>query len=367
MKIVIAGVYNSSEILSGPQKFANRLFNQLCLLNDEAVFIQYFFKWINRSNIFLRWFGKELVKKKPRIIRLGHLRIFLFLIKYQPEIINIVTPERFLIPLFFYKFFLRAKIVVNVHSILRDEIPLTLNKNNKLSRFKDYLYEWLVFRFSDCLVFLSGRQIELAKKYYSLRNKRVEILPNGIDKDFVKNNLFPDRNNELRMVFYNGINSNEHLDRGLNNLLNILNEIKDIDIKLSVIGYEKNNIKTSYNFSVKYIKPMKKSDLLNFLSDKHIFIKSLSFDSFSIMAAECMAFGLIVVISENVGISSYIKNGINGFVYKNYDELKLILSGIKRRNDCENISVHASKIINELSWENVCNQYIKFYGNIKNI
>ena len=109
---------------------------------------------------------------------------------------------------------------------------------------------------------------------------------------------------------------------------------------------------------------MKKDKLKNFLIDKHVLLKSSYFDTFSIFSIECMAAGLIVVLSNSVGSSAYIKNGNNGFVYdyNKPERIRDILSDIYfQKYNLKAISEKAQEIINELGWESVSKKYINCY------
>ncbi|MCX8011459.1 MAG: hypothetical protein N3A61_09925 [Ignavibacteria bacterium] len=122
MKIVLIGRYNQSEILSGPEKFAKRLFHYLSKSDNDVKFIDYFFKNRQDSKLLRRLFGYNQIKDEENIYRIGTIRLFFFLLKLKPDVVHIVTAERFIIPIFFYKIFFRFKICATIHSILKFEI-----------------------------------------------------------------------------------------------------------------------------------------------------------------------------------------------------------------------------------------------------
>ena len=153
----------------------------------------------------------------------------------------------------------------------------------------------------------------------------------------------------------------DFIDRGLEEILKLL-RYSNFRMRLYIIG-NRINIKDA-GIEMEFVNPMKKSELINFLVDKHVLIKSSSFDSFSIFSVECMAAGLIVVLSNNVGSSAFIKHGENGFVYdyKEPGRVKDILSDIYfHKYNLKAISVRAQKIINELGWETISKKYINCY------
>lgn len=369
MKIVLLGKYNEDTILSGPEKFSILLFNNLNKKEINVVFVDYFFKFIKRSNLCLRLFGKEIINESPKVIRLGIIQLFFYLLKEQPDIIHIVSAERYTISIFLYKFLLKGKLVVTLHSILRFEIPKSNRKINWFSDFKDYLWEFLVIYLSDKLFFLSNQQIELANKYYKISKGKIFKVPNGVEDDFFiiqKKYFSSSKSEKLKLVFYNGMNNK--IERGLKELINILNLITKIKFKLFIVGGEiklfDDSFITEIKFDYEFVPLMKKTDLTKFLEDKDIFIKSTTFDSFSIMALECMAQGMIIIISNAVGISEHIENGVNGFVYdkNNPLELKLILENIyNNKYDLNLISHNAVESAKQFKWDKIAEIYLNYF------
>ncbi|GAB6282543.1 MAG: glycosyltransferase family 4 protein [Ignavibacterium sp.] len=370
MKIVLLGLYNESTILSGPEKFSKLLFNNLNKKENEVLFIDYFFKFIRRSNLFIRLFGKETISESPKIIRLGIIQLFFYLLKYQPDIIHIVSAERFTISIFLYKFLLKGKIVITLHSILRFEIPNMKKELNSQSYFKDYLWEFLAIYFSDKLFFLSNQQIELANKYYKVSKGKILKIPNGVEDDFFNSqkSFNPSLQiDNLKIVFYNGMNN--RIERGLQDLIHILNLITNVKFKLFIIGEEiqLSNVKFDYEFVHPMPKESAQDGLIKFLKDKDIFLKSIFFDTFPIMVLECMASGLIIVVSNAIGISEYIENEANGFVYdkNNPIELKLIIENIYNHKYNLNIISHnAVELAKQFKWEKIAKLYLEYYKEI---
>lgn len=360
MKIVLLGRFKNSDYLTGPEKFSYQLHKNL-LASSDVVLIDYFFKNAEDSSLLKQFFGKRTISKDPLIYRFGHIPLFLYLIKQKPDIMHILTAERYTILVFIYKFIIRRKIVTTFHSILKYEIPNTLVKKKEFKRYRDYLWEWLAIRYSDKLIFLSEYQKRLATRYYgTIDGGKIKLIPNGVESDFYNNDKKLNINNSLKIVFYNG--NNDSIDRGLSEILKVLSQV-NLPIQLYIIG-DYSNI-SNYNFEFEIVKPMNKNDLKKFLLDKHILLKSITYDSFPIFSIECMAAGLIVIVSNIVGSSSYIENEKNGFVYdyNNPDKVKEILKDIfYKKYDLNKISSNAGKIINILNWNNIARQYLDTYN-----
>jgi glycosyltransferase involved in cell wall biosynthesis len=359
MKIVFLGKLRGNSILTGPEKFSLNLFNAL-KHDHEVIFIDYFFKNSPNSNFFTRLFDKKIIDETQNRLRLGNITLFLYLLKTRPEIIHILSAERFTIPIYIYKTFLNTKVVTTFHSILRYEIPNDVTRRNKFGRFKDYIWEALAIKFSDALVFLSQQHLNLAKQFYVLNIDKTTIIPQGVELEFYDPDRTLNLTSGINIVFYNGIESS--IERGLNHIISSLNKMDSNVIKLYVIGKLEKIEDTK--FPLEFVTPMNKKELVVFLKDKHILLKSNAYDSFSIFTAECMASGLIVIVSNNIGISCVIKDKLNGFVYDMNDkkEPTLTLHNIlEQKYNTKAISENARKIIYELSWEKIKEYYLNLY------
>jgi len=361
MRIVYLGMFKDSTVLSGPEKYSKIIF-QFVSKSLDSVFIQYYFKYYKKSNFYNRLLGIETTQENPLVLRLGLIKLLFYLKTYKPDIIHVLSAERFTIIVYIFKFLFNCKIVTTFHSVLKYEIPRDSARRNKLGKFKDYLWEMLAINFSDNLILFSTQQLNLAEKYYLLNKRKITLLPNGVEKEFY--NIKKDFviNKKLNIIFYNGIS--DSIDRNIKEVIKILNEIKGSSFRLFIIGKE--IILNDINFEIEFVKPMNKNDLINFLKDKHILIKSMSYDSFSIFTLECMSAGIIAVVSDNVGISFFIHTGINSFIYKhdNPGEIKEILFNIiNGKYNLESISNEAKKIFYELNWQKISELYVNFYKN----
>ncbi|MCE9499793.1 MAG: hypothetical protein K8R21_04745, partial [Leptospira sp.] len=74
MKIVLIGTYNPSEILTGPEKFAKRIFHEMERKSVDVTFVTYYQDG-RRYSLWKKLFGKETVPNNGngRIFRMGIL------------------------------------------------------------------------------------------------------------------------------------------------------------------------------------------------------------------------------------------------------------------------------------------------------
>ncbi len=364
MNIVYLGKYNESEILTGPEKVAKRIVREASTKKPGRVFVEYFFKHDRKSNIWLRLFGKENVTSDGSVLRLGIIRLFVFLVKNDPEIIHIITVERFILSIFLYTFLLRSRIIVTVHGIVKHEKALLKGIETAYSRFKDIMLETLIMRNSDELVFVSEIELAVAKTYYAIDATKVRIIPNGIDEAFAASPEKSFEGSSLKIVVY---------DRGaldssrMEELIDILSQAKGLFISLFIIGRSEKGEITKERLKVSCVNKMDGEHLRIFLDDKHLYINNGSYESFSMMAVECMAAGIVPVVADTVGMSRFIKDGENGFVFR-ADERGAMLSIIERigtsMHDLRRISDNARKIYSELHWGKIADEYEEIYSSV---
>ncbi len=361
LNVVFIGRYNKDEILSGPEKTAKRIF-ELRSAEIKAYFVQYFFDG-REYGIFKKLFGLESEKLNDNAVvyTAGLLRITPLLLKLKPDLIHIITFERFAIIAFIHKFISKVRIIYNEHGITAYENS-EIKKNPFLYRTKDKFCEWAALKFSGKIVFFSETSIDMAQRYYKIDESKILIMSNGIDEAFhiASGRRSSNATNVLRgVVLINSAYSNSGIDFLEKALL-----ISKANVELSVIG-DKIEIDTDVsNVRVQYYNKMKPAALADFYKDKDVFFSLNSYDTFSIASVEAMAAGLIPLATEETGISRFIIQGENGFdvKYGNTEKLGEIIDKLAKDNQLKNkMSLQASKIFDILSWKEVYESYKNLY------
>ncbi len=359
--VVFLGRYSESEILSGPEKTAKRIFFEHTKLNHSH-FIQYFFDG-RKYGIIRKLFGKEKagIINNSEILTLGWFPILFKLLKLKPKIIHIITFERFAVLAIFCKILFKTKIIYNAHGIVTYE-NTELKKTPFLLRQKDRFCEKLFLKYSDTIIFYSENSINIAEKYSKLNEARAVILSNGIDDAFSSSREKQKSKSEnLRLV----IHQQSELHSGSIEFLNKCLEKITSPIDIFIVGKEKSSgINPNASVKLNYIVKMTSKKLSEFYSDKDIFLSLNNYDTFSISTAEAMSAGLVPIVTEETGMSRYIWHGENGFTVKygdcgkfaelihNLQNGKIVLS---------ELSLNASKIFEMLSWSQIYESYKNIY------
>ena len=362
MKIVLLGRYNASDILTGPEKVAKRIFESVHRNKVEITFVDYFFKEKHSKQYLSRFFGKQTIQKSPLVVRFGIVRMILFLIKEKPDIIHLVTEERFMSFVLFLKIFFKGKIITSLHGILRYEIE---ESDQRISGgYKDLILERLVFHNSDILIGISNQQIEIAKRYYSKKEiKKIIKLPLGVDDVFFQKTQEKPFDS-IKIVFYNGFNN--FTDRGLSELIPILDESflhYEQEVFLYVIGWFPAALFFTQKIKIVKVELMDSFKLSLLLENIHLLVKGNKVDTFSQFVFEGMASGLVPLISSKVGVAELIDNGEDGFIYNDFDELKNVLGQKEFINRILIMSKSARDKAQQYKWVNVIELYINLYKN----
>lgn len=360
MKILYIGRYNKSEELTGPEKVAKRIFS-LASKENETAFIEYYFDG-SKYGIMQKLFGYENVSPDSdlKVYRIGLFKMLPFLFKFKPDVVHIITFERFSVMAYLYKIFSKVKIIYNVHGIAVYE-NVNFKKISSSLKFKDSVCEKIFIKLSNVLLFLSDHQLSIAGKYYELKKEKIKFINNGIDEEFTstKKSL---QTESPSLVF---IGDSERKDKDFSFLYANLNKVKH-KCNLFLIGkfnYSLYQVQIG-NVTIIPIDKMNRDALVKFLSDKNIFISSSFYDTFSIAAAECMSLGLVPILTDTTGISKLIRNGDNGFVIAYGDGVSLaekINILLENQNLRRTMSQKASQIYNILNWKSVYIDYRNIY------
>lgn len=362
MKIVLLGRFPDSKILSGPHKFASELLNNLLEFSEslklEVWGIDYFFKDLDNSSFTSRLLGKELLNFDRHIIRMGWIRIIYFLISFKPDILHVVSAERYITYILFFRRVFSGKMIVTFHSSLKYEL-----RNRKLSNiYIDLLLERVLLKKTDQKVFVSHLLYKLFVNLYDNEINSYSVLYMGNMSDFKHNNEDKwDKINNYNFVFYSGFDSS--IDRGLDFILKVFTELEDERFTLHIIGSINN--KTEIRPHVLYYPMIDPGEFCSFFNDKHFIIKSPAFDSFAIFVLETMNYLVIPIINKNTGMSEILVNNENGFIYDSQRDLMTLFQSICDNSfDLKSMAIKAKIIANEYSWIKTTKTYIEEYENL---
>ncbi|MBI5403123.1 MAG: glycosyltransferase family 4 protein [Ignavibacteriae bacterium] len=362
MNIVYIGRYNEGEILTGPEKVAKRIFDGAAS-ERKCVFIEYFFDG-KKYGLAKKLFGREKVcsVNGSDVFRLGLFRILAFLIEQKPDIIHIISFERFALAAYIYRVFFNVRIVYNVHGIAVYENKF-LRKESSFRNFKDCFAEDFYIRHSDIIMLLSRKFKLLFDEYYPVSSRKIRYIKNGTDKEFGNVKSKNVDTEILRIVFISDISRPE---KGFRFLKEALEEFSR-SAELHVVDRKELSGEIKFkneNINLFFYDKMPAESMQGFLYDKDIFISAAKYEPFGMTCTECMSAGLIPVVTDVTGASELITDGLNGFVFEfgNKEQLNRILENLYDDPELrKSVQEEAVKIYRTVSWSEILKNYLKIY------
>lgn len=354
-KIFFTGKYPKSNILSGPEYFAKLIFDKLSE-NYISYFIQYFFDGKIYS-IKDKLFSKEIDASNNSIVTLGIFPLIKIYIKEKPDIIHILNYERFPIVFYLLKYFMDVKIIYEVHGIIKHEI-INYKKVPLFLRLKDYLCEWVYFKFSTILIFKSNYELTIAKKYYSLETANYKIIPNPLEIIEAKKITYSGE--KLIVVYLSNISRKESVI-----FLNSILFSSEIEAEFLIINYPEELKKIcSFKPFITLSDKIPREEWLSLLKKAQIYLLLSSYEPFSISTAEAMCSGCAVIVTKESGIAEFITNGENGYTIHFGDAVsvkKIIAKLISDEKLLNTISENAKNISKSLDYRNIVSMYNNVY------
>ncbi len=362
MNILLLGRYNETETLSGPEKFAKRLFQELSLTPNKITFLEYFFNG-KEHGLINKLFGKEqiLVSNNSQVLRVGIVKMIFYILKTKPELIHFVTFERFSILLWPLILIRRIRTLYTVHGVIAYENKFLKKNISKTLRVKDYFAEKMLTKYSNLVCFLTSPSKNLMNQYFQIETEKERYIKNGSDKIF-RDIKRTSPHKKLKIVFAGGLIRPE---KGSKFLFDTIKDIK-IDFELYILTNTSNLGKQEYlkDERIIVLDYMDTCDLASFYADKDIYLSLSFFDTFPISALEAMSAGLVPIMTEETGVSTLIKTDFNGIIIK-FGDSEALKSAIKTLADDRTLllemSNNAREIYDQFNWRIVSEEYKGLY------
>lgn len=362
MNILLLGHYQEKEILTGPQKFAKRMADELSV-GHHVTFICYF----QDGKLYSKWtklFGSRIIiqKNNLQVLQLGVMSLIVHLFINRYNIVHIVTFERFIFIAFLLKSIINAKIVYTCHGIQAVELRDYHSYLPNIYILKNIFIEKLFFRLSDVVVFVSKLHQSIAiKEMLTFRDQKVII--NGVDEIFYNNAIDNKEKHPFSLIFVGDVKRKE---KGFSFILDAVKNISH-NIILTVISNDPVENTFPTNIQLKTFKRMDTVRYAEILKQQDLIIASSVYDSFSIVVAEAMAGGVVPIVTETTGIKELIINDSNGFIV-NYGDSNSLSELVHRLYSDKHLLAELSKsahltMLNH-RWSNVAQEYIKLYNDI---
>ena len=356
MKIIFLGAYSDADITLAPIKVGRELFNNFVSMGMAAVYLCYYDDGSKYDRI-QKLFGFEKVKE--RIFRSGIFPLLSFVIKYKPDVIQIINADAFYLPVFFLKPIFKFKIAYLSHSIISYSIKnyLQISCYHKL-RFR--LIEWIVLKHSDILEVLSNAEARFFTRFLKVKNEKIKIVDNGINLFGIKKEYLG-KPKEIKIIFVGSINRKE---KSFDFLLRALSELKN-KIVLNVFNYEtqsKGNLEIPANVQLFIGEPLKEVDLRKEFCKNDLLVVCSSHESFGLSLLEGMDTGILFIASDRVGLTERFPESLKRFViqYGSVEKLKDKILELHYMDDSKKNELGESirNFSSQFSWDKVSSMYL---------
>ncbi len=263
------------------------------------------------------------------------------------------------------RFFKKKPLFFTVHGVAleaRQEMDSGI-----ISRIKSFMEGAILFKMRyDCEI-----SVDSSIKKYRNVNKRIEIIPNGVDVN--KFDRFKTRKADKFKILYVG---RLHHQKGLKYLIHGAEKIVEVnpEVEFHLIGSgqidEELREDVEERGLTKYFKfrgEIFNEDLIQEYKSSHLFVLPSIYEGQPLTLLEAWAAKLPVIVTDVGGNRDFIKEGVNGFLVEPRRPYKLsekIISAMKNR-ELDKVGVEGYNVVKKnYSWDKVAekthNLYTKF-------
>lgn len=197
----------------------------------------------------------------------------------------------------------------------------------------------------DKIICVSQRFSELLKKERPDLQNKIYFVNNGIEVKQVQK-----EKKEKEMFTVISVGGGMKIKNNLS-ICKAINEIKDIDIKFTVIGNkDKEGEKIEkYNF-VEYYENLKHNEVMEKMQQADLYIQNSYFETFGLAIFEAISEGCKILISKNVGALSIIDNIEDDMIINNNEDIEEIKMKIRKAYVKRNKKINYIQDCSKYSW-----------------
>ena len=362
MKILFLGEYFPSEIVPAPIKVGKELLKEFRKTGHQIYYLPYYQDGKIYSRV-QKLFGFE--KITDRVYRVGIFPLILFVTKFRPEIIHIITPALYYIVLFPFRKILGFKIVSTLHSINHYVLP-KLSDIYGYQRIRFLFIEKLLIKFSDFVFVYTERDKRYLTIYHKILPLKLSVMNNGINLSDITKTDFS-LGTTLKIAFVGNIKRRE---KAFEFLINALAKLK-FPVTLSIFSFNSQSEKIespSFNIIIRTYEPLDEINFRQELIKNDLYIISSVYESFSISLLEAMNAGMIFLASSRVGLTERFGEKLRHLVFKsnnqqdllNHIELVCKMDEEAKRD----LSFQVKEFTKNYVWASIAEEYYKIYNEV---
>lgn len=226
----------------------------------------------------------------------------------------------------------------------------------------DYAVAELSYKMTDKILTISDY---LHDRYKDMFDRDSTVIPNGINYDLIcKEN----KSNKIKSVTIMLRNNYLKGDFILIDVIKkLINDYKNLEIN---IIYSKEEIEfplqKNKNIKVnKYLGPLNRKQIAGILQKSDVFIDASLTEGFGLMALEAMAAGNVVIVSNSGGINEYIKDGYNGYIINDVNNIYSYIAAfddlLKNDEKYKRMKVNCMETAVNYDYDKIIDKYISFF------
>lgn len=359
MKILFLGDIELGEIVPAPSKVGYELFKRASNKYEYVRFYTYFQDGRQYSTV-QKLFGKQFITKK--ITQMGLLTFILNVLKFRPQIVQIITPSVYYLIAFPIFKLMGTKIYYLVHNVNKFTIDRFTIINNYEKR-RILLIEKLAVLYSSNILVLSEKEKYHLLDLYKIHQSKILIVDNGIKNLNIKKNYSID-SNTYRIITAGSLDRKE---KGINFLIECLGKL-EFSVELTICYYKAHNIKDCIippNIKIIWLEPLDDIELRKEFIRNDMFISLAKYEPFGIALLEAMNSGLLFLATDRIGLTEKFDKDLRQYVIPygdckiaNEKLINLICLSIEEKQ------ILSNRIINfsiQFTWDKVAEKYFNLY------
>ncbi len=226
----------------------------------------------------------------------------------------------------------------------------------------DYGIAELSYKIADEVLTISHY---LNTRYLDMFNTKSTIISNGINYDL----LYKENNREkikvITVLLRNNVLKGDYILLDL--VKKICNKFSNLEIN---ILYNNCDLKFPFfsNSKIKINKikgPFNRKELANIFQNSDVYIDASVTEGFGLVGLEAMAAGNVVILSDSGGVNDYIKDGKNGFIVKEINNIDCYVEKIEKLLNDNNLYITIKKnmkqTISKYDYDDVVYEYIDYF------
>ncbi|MEG1723993.1 MAG: glycosyltransferase family 4 protein [Anaerovoracaceae bacterium] len=254
-------------------------------------------------------------------------------------------------------------------------------RNTDVNVFFKYMIHlrWLgvcILKNASKIVFLSPAYEKVVlERYVPVKlketiKKKTIIIPNGINKFFLKNLYARTKyklNKDIKLLYVGEIVKNKNIETTISACLNL--QTIGYQVSFSVVGrvldYKIKETIEQYPF-IHYYLQCDQQEVLKHMRTSDIFIMPSITETFGLVYVEAMTQGMPIIYTKGQGFDGYFPQGTIGYAVDCFNQEDIVQKILKIYEDYDNISKRCIEKAHRFDWSKIALIYKNLYLSIIN-